>query len=224
METISADIHASGNGPMISNNDAAVIDIQHSKQVSTLTSPVVDNEPNSSKCDFPRKRVSVQEISPLPHRSCAARKRRGNTMEATVLTASPYKNLVEQRLRAKEEKLNKSLQRKEKQKEKANLRNTKPEVKKKVNKGSKSERVCQAVKSKGSKTKATENTKQLQNEDDSTCACLVCGETYQESWIQCGTCKLWAHEACADLCDSQYYFCDNCSGDRLKQNKRRKLD
>jgi len=44
----------------------------------------------------------------------------------------------------------------------------------------------------------------------STDACLVCGETTNEDWIQCCRCSRWAHEDCADITDLNYYFCDNC--------------
>ena len=40
--------------------------------------------------------------------------------------------------------------------------------------------------------------------------CLVCGETFQEAWIQCHNCQGWAHEQCAQLDDGDFYFCDNC--------------
>ncbi|KAG8250384.1 hypothetical protein J6590_103027, partial [Homalodisca vitripennis] len=29
--------------------------------------------------------------------------------------------------------------------------------------------------------------------------CIICGENFNEDWIQCSTCKGWAHENCADL-------------------------
>ena len=71
-------------------------------------------------------------------------------------------------------------------------------------------------------TNATKkNTIRQQNDDSKVTMCLVCGETYQEAWIQCGRCKLWAHEDCADITDSLYYFSDNCKDVSL-QNKRRK--
>ena len=48
--------------------------------------------------------------------------------------------------------------------------------------------------------------------------CIVCNEAYDEDWIQCQKCKKWAHEACADLNNPLYYFCDNCSVYPLNNN------
>lgn len=41
--------------------------------------------------------------------------------------------------------------------------------------------------------------------------CIICGENFDENWIQCFTCKDWAHEACVDIDPSKsYYYCDVC--------------
>lgn len=56
------------------------------------------------------------------------------------------------------------------------------------------------------KTKETAIEKQLQK-----FYCVVCCEDYDEDWIQCGACKGWAHEACADIPEcSDAYVCDRC--------------
>jgi len=47
--------------------------------------------------------------------------------------------------------------------------------------------------------------------------CLVCGENFDEQWIQCFGCKRWAHEECADISDTDYYFCDLCSSNSQSQ-------
>ncbi|CAB3230990.1 unnamed protein product [Arctia plantaginis] len=39
--------------------------------------------------------------------------------------------------------------------------------------------------------------------------CIICGETFDEDWIQCKICEDWAHEACVDINPSDlYYNCD----------------
>ncbi|KAJ4451720.1 hypothetical protein ANN_03190 [Periplaneta americana] len=43
-----------------------------------------------------------------------------------------------------------------------------------------------------------------------TC-CILCGESFEEDWIQCEKCKGWAHEKCADLENATFYYeCDKC--------------
>ena len=29
--------------------------------------------------------------------------------------------------------------------------------------------------------------------------CIMCGENFDEDWIQCFTCKDWAHENCVEI-------------------------
>lgn len=40
--------------------------------------------------------------------------------------------------------------------------------------------------------------------------CNICGETFDEKWIQCCFCHEWSHEACANVTHPLYYKCDNC--------------
>jgi hypothetical protein len=60
--------------------------------------------------------------------------------------------------------------------------------------------------------KTVAHKKQTSTSAEKTC-CLVCGETYDEDWIQCEKCKIWSHEDCAELTDEDYYFCDTCVQD-----------
>jgi len=38
--------------------------------------------------------------------------------------------------------------------------------------------------------------------------CLVCGESFEEDWVQCLECHEWAHDSCTD--GNDYYVCHNC--------------
>ena len=40
--------------------------------------------------------------------------------------------------------------------------------------------------------------------------CTVCGESNDEDWIQCLRCKDSTHEACANISNEKYYYCDSC--------------
>jgi hypothetical protein len=46
---------------------------------------------------------------------------------------------------------------------------------------------------------------------DQETECIICGESLDEDWIQCNTCKDWAHEACVEINPTDlYYNCDVC--------------
>jgi len=58
------------------------------------------------------------------------------------------------------------------------------------------------------------------SEDDEETFCLVCMEPFSNSrskevWIQCTSCKMWAHELCTarDSLANMFYVCDNCESD-----------
>lgn len=59
-------------------------------------------------------------------------------------------------------------------------------------------------------TKSKKTKKEATNAEVCKIYCLVCGDDCDEGWIQCCTCKEWAHEDCADLTDADFYYCDNC--------------
>ncbi|KAJ9586055.1 hypothetical protein L9F63_020296 [Diploptera punctata] len=41
--------------------------------------------------------------------------------------------------------------------------------------------------------------------------CILCGENFEEDWIQCKDCKGWAHEKCTNTDNSTvHYRCDKC--------------
>ncbi|KAL3285077.1 hypothetical protein HHI36_019201, partial [Cryptolaemus montrouzieri] len=53
--------------------------------------------------------------------------------------------------------------------------------------------------------------------EEDTCCCLVCAESYNDDasgldWIQCISCKGWAHITCIKG-DIRKYICLNCFSD-----------
>jgi hypothetical protein len=68
--------------------------------------------------------------------------------------------------------------------------------------------------------KTTKNVNSLSSKENSTpelCSldqetgCIICGESFDEDWIQCNICKDWVHEACVDINPTNvYYNCDVC--------------
>ncbi len=61
--------------------------------------------------------------------------------------------------------------------------------------------------------------KQVTDDDDTKCGHCgaqyndVSAAKYTDNWIQCGGCKAWLHETCAETCgvfDDKEYRCQNC--------------
>jgi hypothetical protein len=40
---------------------------------------------------------------------------------------------------------------------------------------------------------------------DQETQCIICGESFDEDWIECNTCKDWAHGACLDINPTDLY-------------------
>ena len=60
------------------------------------------------------------------------------------------------------------------------------------------------------KTKKNAQSLSLTDREKET-ECIICGETFEEDWIQCHECKDWAHEDCVDIDSSDInYSCDIC--------------
>ncbi|KAG5897876.1 hypothetical protein JTB14_000756 [Gonioctena quinquepunctata] len=58
------------------------------------------------------------------------------------------------------------------------------------------------------------NTQQEMSSEEEECYCIICLSPYSESrsgekWIQCITCKQWAHEECTE--GGLSYVCHNCN-------------
>lgn len=46
---------------------------------------------------------------------------------------------------------------------------------------------------------------------DKETECIICGQSFEEDWIQCYECKDWAHGECVHIDSSDiYYYCDVC--------------
>ena len=180
-------------------------------------------------------KYTVKDISPLPklERVATNRKKRAN-YGASVLTSSPHKKFLEER-DAKRKPTCKAKQTQAKQKLALSTKNIKAKAGKRnspTNKTARPLATCteatgtnpssdtsltkrrqtkkkQSRASVGSRKKENSQTAQMNNKEDWTC--LVCGENRAENSIQCSRCLLWAHEACANILDAQFYYCDRCS-------------
>lgn len=67
---------------------------------------------------------------------------------------------------------------------------------------------------KGKKQKIVHNSNSSDSEDENESFCLQCGGCYstsKEDWIQCRSCRRWAHVSCSDKSD--YFICVDCLSD-----------
>ena len=124
--------------------------------------------------------VSVQGISRPPRRQQQLKKGKRNTMEATVLTASPFKNAVTARLEAKKSAVERKLARKEQRKEKSSSKSRSVQSKaRNLDLASESAPKCTASYTKGSNQRARSRVRKVTDRvpgDTEVTYCLVCGE------------------------------------------------
>lgn len=65
--------------------------------------------------------------------------------------------------------------------------------------------------SKKGKNKKKENQSPPHRPIEEKTICPLCLESHEEDWIQCGNCKVWVHEACANISElTNQYICDFC--------------
>lgn len=127
----------------------------------------------------------ITELSPVPDaskRRATARHRKAERSE--IYTSSPYKNMLEEK--------QKDTKRVESAKRGKSLMSGKDVSKK-------------------SKKNKTDNQNHQQGPTQAVTFCPLCLESHDEDWIQCGNCKAWIHEACANISElSNQYICDYC--------------
>lgn len=206
--------------PTAANEEPASNEPTASNVEPTSTEPLAANEPFTTEHTSANKSTEkptftsvLKTISPLP--SCSenrvtSRKRKAEKSE--ILTSTPNKEFLIEKKRtvaekeaAKEARRNLKFEKQQQKPEKGQANVKRGKIKKK-----------EKVKSVGplnvSKPATAGTSKQdyVESTTDEKVDCLVCGENYEESWIQCKTCEGWTHELCANIDDTLYYYCDVC--------------
>lgn len=135
-----------------------------------------------------KKTFSPHIVKPLPKAGPRTGSTKGRKRRYTaVLTDTPEKDALEQEQATISQKKMKQVKQKAKQ------------VKRKV----------------FSNKKNQDSNSSTDSEDD--CVCLICCDSYSQSlpseeWVQCRTCKEWAHDKCITG-DSKWFICLNCDSD-----------
>lgn len=207
------EIHASG--------DVGLATAETSIDIDKETAPVPSTSHRSSE------NVLI-DISPLPSTSNVKFKSRGSRGEKSeILTSTPYKNAIEEKKQIKQEKIDLAEEKKKlrelkqnskKLKEKSKI--TKDTIRK--NKNATDKRNVKGTTNLKRKIEGKESVRKILKFDRPSCSkeaddqtstnCIVCGEDFEEDWIQCCRCRGWSHENCAHLeGDSLFYHCDVCN-------------
>lgn len=165
--------------------------------------------------------VDTQRETPVPFAAVAStpniapsskpahRKRK---QHATILTATPMKDILQEKENKKIAKLNKTVKNEEtkpKNKVKEKNKNTKKSYKRKIFQESSSE----------SEVEEQENICDDDSDDEINVGnenynkCIICEEfgKNNELWYRCTTCGLWSHATCSGWNSAKGYICDFCA-------------
>ena len=146
-----------------------------------------------------RKAIHIlKEISPVPNCSekrLHTRKRRSERSE--ILTSSPFKTALEEKQTIQVAKATRVKAKRAAKKVKFDAKENVDEQKK-ITSNSKEQQKINITKYK-KRNSLNKNTNAKVEVDNEETTCLICDETFDDDWIQCGNCKKWAHEGCADL-------------------------
>jgi len=179
-------------------------------ELSTTTDNNIDHTliqhltPNTPQCVQPSTSghtiVTPEDIRPLPKAGERRNNRTRKKMKSTILTDTPEKEKLRLEQEARDEK-----------NKKKDLRSKR---KLDFNKTKTNEKSSQKPKTKKHKS----NTVDSEEEEDDDYFCIICLGAYSKSrkgedWVECCSCKKWAHDKCAGAGGLLFYNCKNCSSD-----------
>ncbi|XP_063222242.1 uncharacterized protein LOC134534428 [Bacillus rossius redtenbacheri] len=146
-------------------------------------------------------RIQIQSVLPLPQHKRQESKNKRPAQKSNIITSSPYKNILEEKEKAKQEiekaKADRALlkTRHEAETKNANTKKVKSKNKLRAN--------FETVQSQGPSTSHGEPSTEVTT-------CPACKESYDEDWIQCGICNDWWHEGCSSYEGYGPFVCDYC--------------
>ncbi|XP_049873490.1 jerky protein homolog-like [Pectinophora gossypiella] len=178
--------------PNIEDPETSNTPPRHPHQTSANPSTSAQPETSSDPIVF-----SPEAIRPLPKGLPRKGNRGKRTRKSTIYTDTPEKEEI----------------RKEHE---ARLKRTKAKLVKKRLDGVKMKRNTTKGKKNTTKGKRNKTQQESLSSEEEECYCIVCLSPYSasrsgEKWVQCTTCKLWAHEECTE--GGITYVCHNCDSD-----------
>lgn len=172
-------------------SQATIFDSEPTQRCESQSATDIDQSVDNFK-------AIVTTLSPVPDASKRrANARRRKAEKSEIFTSSPYKVMLEQKIVDKRSV--------ESVKRGKNLL-SEEEVSKKGKRLLSGKDTSKNIKK---KQKGDHSPPRNPTEEKTTCP--LCLESHEEDWIQCRSCKIWAHEACANLSElSNQYICDYC--------------
>jgi hypothetical protein len=184
----------------------------------TLCRPSTSRQGN----DALRQDLTLENLIPLPKKMPVGTRKKGQKKQhSEVLTSTPQKNLILERMKIKEEKeREKELKRKRRieNAKKKDLTHKDKKTKNNTNKGKKARRNLDFF---------TDSEEEEENVDDNLLCdddefddlsgeeeetCFIC-EDYgkdKEEWYRCTSCGVWVHALCSGFDTPNDYICDKC--------------
>ena len=168
----------------------------------------LDRQPAVQSLILPQTTMSPQMLKPYP-RAVRANSAKSRSLCATILTSSPYKKQLKEKLVAKQPNGKKVTV--------GTTKNRKVQSQPKENKSNR--KTKRASDDMATKKKPTKKLKQVKNvtqisNTDETYNCPGCDELYvdppTEDWIYCNMCMKWWHKACTSY-EGGDFQCDLCS-------------
>lgn len=157
---------------------------------------------------------NMQNILPeLPKATRKTTRKPRAKLPSMILTCTPVKNYLEQKLKAKNDLVKEKEEGKRKRMEKKSQVNKPNCIKKKRQKSVKKKLFVYESSSSDNEEPQYIVT---DNEDAADEECIYCNEPFKndvrgETWICCIECNRWAHEMCTGLEDLKQFKCDLCS-------------
>jgi len=221
-----------------SHSSTAFEQQQVSEQPAVHSAPQSDNFCPSRPAQFPFKNSSYPgdpDSDVLPYPVIAPRhSKRSKKSDKPYFFLLTSQEAFEQKQKEKQEKAEKENQKQERLKSKATKLNNKKASKNEVSKQhkiqektgisqtansdltglpAKNTKQTKTKKSALHKAKAKPKPRKLKEVQQKSECCFLCGEADSdpptEEWIQCGQCKSWFHENCANI-EQGIFTCENC--------------
>lgn len=190
------------------NATASALDIRFSSSNQKL--PVNTNSPGTEQIRTSEFASVLKKFSPLPtcsEKRLTSRKRKSEKSE--ILTSTPVKNML---IAKKDEEQKKEAAKQIRKQISLQFAKTQAKLKQSGSKSNEKKGNDPRFRPKTKKIKVIDynNPTPVSSKDKTDVDCIVCGESYEENWIQCKTCEGWAHELCAEIDDPLFYYCDYC--------------